>query len=178
MKTKLLILLLMLASVTCFAATNRRGTGEMYGRTLNLGLGVGGYSGYYGYAGRSYPVLQLNYELDVAPYFTLAPFISLYSYRDTHYRETVIPFGLKGSYYLDKLLKSNSNWDFYLAGSLGLAVANSRWDNDYYGDRSYYHHANPIFLDLHIGTEYHVNKNIGVFFDLSTGVSTIGISIH
>ncbi|MEQ8535603.1 MAG: hypothetical protein RIB86_27340, partial [Imperialibacter sp.] len=51
---------------------------ESFGNTLNLGLGVGGYSGYYGYIGHSLPVLSLNYEFDVAPNFTLAPFVSFY----------------------------------------------------------------------------------------------------
>jgi hypothetical protein len=76
------------------------------------------------------------------------------------------------------LLKANSKWDFYLAGSLGFAIVNSSWDNDYYGDRNYYHHGSSLFFDLHIGTEYHFNNHLGAFLDLSTGVSTIGLAIH
>ena len=159
-----------------------------YGKTLNLGLGVGGYSGYYGYVGRSLPVFHINYEFDVAKNFTLAPFISFYSYRkgyywgnnnkNYYYHETVIPIGGKGTYYFDDLLKANSKWDFYLAGSLGFAIVNSSWDNDYYGDKDYYKHGSSLFVDLHIGTEYHFNNHLGAFLDLSTGVSTIGLAIH
>lgn len=161
---------------------------EKYGSTLNLGVGIGGYGGYYKYANRTLPVLNINYEFDVAKSFTLAPFVSFSTFSNNHYwgknsqyytyRETVIPIGVKGTYYFDDLLQANSKWDFYMAGSLGFAVINSRWDDGYDGDREYYRRGNPLFLDLHIGTEYHFNNRIGAFLDLSTGVSTIGIAIH
>lgn len=164
---------------------------EKYGRTLNLGLGIGGYAGYYGYVGRSMPVFHIDYEFDVARNFTLAPFLNFYRYSNSYYwgnnnhpyryynySETVIPVGAKGTYYFDELLKANSHWDFYLAGSLGFAIVNSHWDNDYQGDKNYYRSGNSVFLDVHIGTEYHFNDRIGAFLDLSTGVSTIGIAIH
>lgn len=162
-----------------------------YGKTLNIGIGIGGYSGYYQYSGRSLPVFHVDYEFDVAKNFTLAPFISFYQltneyywgnknnpYRYYKYRETIIPVGLKGTYYFDDLLNANSKWDFYIAGSLGFAIVNSRWDDGYDGDRNYYNRGTNLFLDLHIGTEYHFNNKIGAFLDLSTGVSTIGIAIH
>ncbi len=160
--------------------------GERYGNTLNLGLGLG----YYSYAGQSMPVFHINYEFDVARSFTLAPFISFYSYRNDYYagnphnnnvyyyRQTVIPIGLKGTYYLDDLFKANSKWDFYLAGSLGFAIVNSHWDDGYVGNNDEIHGAGPLFLDIHLGTEYHFNNRIGAFLDLSSGVSTIGLSIH
>jgi hypothetical protein len=164
---------------------------ENNGKTLNLGLGVGGYSGYYGYVGHSVPVFHINYEFDVANNFTLAPFLSFYTYKNSYYwgsrdynyqyyyyHETVIPIGVKGTFYFDQLLNASPKWDFYLAGSLGFAITFSSWDNNYHGDRNYYHNASPLFLDLHIGTEYHVNNRLGLFFDLSTSVSTIGIAIH
>src|SRR5688572_27190132 len=93
---------------------------EKYGRTLNFGLGVGGYSGYYSYVGRSLPVFNINYEIDVARNFTLAPFVSFYTFSGNRssysYHETVIPIGVKGAYYFDELFKANEKWDFYLAG--------------------------------------------------------------
>lgn len=156
---------------------------EKFGNTLNLGLGIG----YYGYAERSMPVLHADFEFDVAKSFTLAPFFSFYSYRNDYYphdnkkyyyHETVILVGAKGTYYFDDLLNANAKWDFYLAGSLGFAISNSRWDDGYPGDKDYYHRANPLFLDLHIGSEYHFNNKFGAFLDLSTGVSTIGLAIH
>ena len=162
-----------------------------YGNTLNLGVGIGGYSGYYGYLGHSLPIFNLNYEFDAAKNFTLAPFVSFYSYSREYYwgsnnhpykyygyYETVIPIGLKGTFYFDDWVKAGSKWDFYFAGSLGFAIVNSRWDGDYYGDRDYYRHGNPLFLDVHLGTEYHFNSHIGAFLDLSSGVSTIGLAIH
>src|ERR1035437_2752620 len=125
---------------------------------LNLGLGVGGYSGYYGYIGHTLPVLHVDYEIDVVRNFTLAPFISFYTYSNQYYygrqnnidlyytyRETVIPIGVKGTYYFDELLRANSKWDFYLAGSLGFAIVTHTWSNGYNGDKNYYRAANPLF---------------------------------
>ncbi len=166
-------------------------SGEKF-KGLNLGVGIGGYSGYYGYIGHSLPVFNINYEFDVAKDFTLAPFVSFYSYSKRYYwkgngpypsryyvyRETVIPIGLKGTYYFDNLLDAGSKWDFYLAGSLGFAIVRTAWDSDYYGDDNYYKRGSPLFLDGHIGAEYHFNNRIGAFLDLSSGVSTIGLAIH
>jgi len=160
---------------------------EQYGKTLNLGLGIG----YYGYVGHSLPVFHVNYEFDVAKNFTLAPFLTFYSYSNSYYwgnrdnpwryytyRETVIPIGGKGTYYFDDLLHANAKWDFYLAASLGFAIVSSSWDNGYNGDENVYHHASSLYLDLHAGAEYHFNSRLGMFLDLSTGVSTIGLAIH
>jgi hypothetical protein len=179
MKTKILISLLFLTLLgpNLFAQDS-----EKYGGTLNLGLGIG----YYGYLGHSTPAFHINYEFDVAPSFTLAPFLNLYSYQrvysDKGYkyysRHTVIPVGVKGTYYFDKLLEAGSKWDFYGAGSLGFAIVNSRYDDGYFYDKNHYRAANPLFLDIHIGAEYHINSKIGLFLDLSTGMSTVGIAIH
>lgn len=178
-------------TTTTTTTTTTYSSGEEFGHTLNLGLGIGGYSGYYGYIGTTLPVFHIDYEFELAKSFTLAPFISFYSYRRGYYwgnhndpqnfyyyHETVIPIGVKGTYYFDDLLHANAKWDFYLAGSLGFAIVNSHWDAGYPGDINYYRHGNPLFLDLHIGTEYHINSNIGLFLDLSTGVSTVGLAIH
>ena len=181
MKTR--ILAFSLLSLLMIFGTNlsaqRTTKGENYGGTLNLGLGIGGYAGYYGYIGRSLPVFHLNYEFDVARNFTLAPFVTFYSYRNDkyYYRQTVIPIGVKGSLYLDQLLRANSNWDFYLAGSLGFAIVKSTWDDGHYRADNY-NEVNPLFLDLHVGTEYHLSSRVGLFLDLSTGVSTVGLALH
>lgn len=161
---------------------------ERYGNTFNIGLGIGGYTGYYNYVGQSIPVISLDYEFDVAPYFTVAPFISVYTFSRNYrwdnnntvyrYRQTVIPIGAKATYYFDDILNASSKWDFYAAGSLGFAVVRSRWDDGYGGDRNVYRDGNPLFFNLHIGAEYHINDQYGVFLDLSSGVSTIGLAIH
>ncbi|MFN6945853.1 MAG: hypothetical protein ACK4ND_12970 [Cytophagaceae bacterium] len=164
-----------------------RAPSEKYGNTLNLGLGIG-----HRYVGHSTPVFHLNYEIDVAKNFTLAPFITYYSYRNNHYyggpnspykhygyRQSVIPIGLKGTYYFDQLLNAPSNWDFYAAGSLGFAIRSTRWDDNYYGhDLNRGHGAGMLYLDIHIGAEYHLNNKFGIFLDLSSGISTIGLAVH
>lgn len=158
-----------------------------YGNTVNLGVGFG----YYSYVQNTMPVFHANFEIDAARNFTLAPFISYYSYQNDYYwgdhknpnkyyyyRVTVIPIGVKGSYYFDNLLKANTNWDFYLAGSLGFAMRKTSWENGYNGDRSISHGSSGLYLDLHIGTEYHLNSKFGLQVDLSTGLSTIGLAVH
>jgi hypothetical protein len=155
---------------------------EKYGKTLNMGLGVG----YFGYIGHSTPAFHINYEFDVAKSFTLAPFASIFSYQrvynhngNRYYsRHTVIPVGVKGTYYFDKLFEAGPKWDFYAAGSLGFVMVNSHYDDRYYYDKDKFHRVNPLFLDIHVGAEYHINSKLGIFLDLSTGMSTVGIAIH
>jgi hypothetical protein len=160
---------------------------EKFGRALNLGLGVG----YHSYLHRGVPAFILNYELDVARNFTLAPFVGFYSYSYDQYwgnknypyryytfRETVIPVGAKGTYYFDELLKASEKWDFYAAASLGFAFSNGKYDADFYGEPPNSLKAAPLYVALHIGSEYHLNSKIGFFLDLSDKISSIGISIH
>ena len=172
------VALILLMVGTNLSAQNRNYSYDSYGHTLNIGLGVGGYSSYYGYNGQTMAAFDINYEFQVARNFTLAPFITLYSYSDPNYTTWVTPIGVKGSYYLDQLLHAGPHWNFYVGASLGVALVSTTWNNNYYGDRSYYTAANPLYVDFHLGTEYRFNKNIGAFLDLSTGISTIGIAIH
>lgn len=171
---KIFTILLGVILISANASAQRSGSSEKFGNTFNIGLGIG----YYGYTDNNIPVINLNYEFDVAKDFTLAPFITFYSYHHKYYRQTVIPIGVKGSYYFDKILKADSKWDFYLAGSLGVALINTRWDNGYDGKLDRNEGAGPLYLDLHIGSEYHFNSKVGAFLDLSTGVSTVGLSFH
>lgn len=159
---------------------------EQYGKSLNLGLGIGGHSGFSRYANRTLPVITANYEIDVVTNFTIAPFISFYSYsnnyfwsnRDYYYRETVIPVGVKGTFYFDEFLDAGSKWDFYAASSIGFAIVSSRWEDGYDGNRNYFNDRIPVIIDIHLGAEYHISSKLGVYLDLSSGFSTLGISFH
>lgn len=185
-KIKLLITLLSI-TVTSSLLAQEKVTTEKYGSTLNAGVGIG----YYGYIGSTLPVVHADFEFDVAKNFTLAPFITCYSYQNNYYwgnknypyryysyRQTVIPVGVKGTYYFDQLLKAKSKWDFYLAGSLGYAYRKTVWENGYYGETVVHRGSSSLYFDGHIGTEYHLNKKAGLFLDLSSGISTFGLSIH
>ena len=178
---------LVLSLLVVFFSTSLFGQSDTYGKTLNLGIGLG----YYGYIGHSTPVLHANYEFDVARNFTLAPFITFYSYQNSNYwgnsnnpsknyfyRSTVVPIGAKGSYYFDRVLRAGTKWDFYLAGSLGIVIRSTVWDSGYQGDRTINQGRSGAYLDVHIGTEYHFNSRFGAFLDLSSGVSTAGFAIH
>jgi hypothetical protein len=180
---KHLILFAVLASLTGGRlAAQQAPFAESFGNTLNLGVGVG----YYGYVGQAMPVLHLNYEIGVLPSFTLAPFVTVYSYRkyhywgnkDYYYRQTVIPFGVKGTYYFDRLLKAPPRWDFYVAGSLGFAYRTTKWESGYGGETHLEHGTSGVYLDGHIGTEFHASPKVGLFLDLSSGLSTFGLAFH
>jgi len=171
------LIALMISGAGAFA--QKSGYSSSHGNTLNLGLGVGGYYGYYNHVGHSLPVLNINYEFDVARNFTLAPYVSIYTYRNDndHYRETILPLGVKGTFYLDQALNAGAAWDFYLAGSLGFALRTATWDSGYDGE-TYYQDVSPLLLDLHLGAEYHLSNSVGLFLDLSTGVTTLGLSFR
>src|SRR6185369_14599645 len=108
MKKIILVSLFFLTALSFKTSAQESSSGEKFGKTLNLGLGIG----YYGYLGGSTPVFHLNYEFDVAKDFTIAPFVTFYTYKRSYYwggnknflpryyeyRETVIPIGAKGTY--------------------------------------------------------------------------------
>jgi hypothetical protein len=169
--------------ITCLAVNLK--SQEKYGRTLNLGVGVG----YYGYS--TAPAFSMNYEFDLFRNFTLAPFVTVssyksyrywgnseFAYRDYYYRETTIPVGLKGAYYFDELFDAGDKWDFYAAASLGVAFRTTNWEAGYNGDRVVRHYSSPLYGNLHIGSELHLNTKVGLYLDLSTGLSTFGLAIH
>jgi hypothetical protein len=58
---KILLSTLLLIAIN-FTGISQTQTGEKYGKTLNLGVGIG----YYRYIGNSTPVFHANLELDVA----------------------------------------------------------------------------------------------------------------
>ena len=94
------------------------------------------------------------------------------------YRQTVVLIGVKGTYYFDELLKARSKWDFYLAASLGFKIRKTTWDSEYHGNTTTTDEISPLYMDFHIGSEYHLNDKTGLFLDLSTGVSTFGLAVH
>ncbi len=192
MKKLIIFPFVLLTALTINSNAQDKSTSEKYGRTLNLGIGIG----YYGYVGHSVPVGTINYEFDVARNFTLAPFAGIYSYQNYYYwgnpdkphydpsyrqysyRETAVPVGVNGTYYFDQLFHANSKWDFYAAGSLGFVFRSVVWENDYYGDKHVYQNTSPLYMDAHIGAELHLSPKTGLFLDLSTGVSTFGVAFH
>jgi hypothetical protein len=167
-------------------ATNpQRAYADLFGRNLNIGVGIGNN----GFKGHPSTVVLMNYEFSVAKNFTLAPFVGFYTYSDNYYwgnknypyryynyRETVIPVGVKLSYYFDELFKANPSWDFYGGASLGFEFRRVSWSDGYYGDNNGARETSPLLADLHIGARYHFNQKIGMYLDLSSGFSTVGLS--
>lgn len=149
---------------------------EKYGKTFNIGIGSG--IGNYGYAFYKTPAVHLDYEIDIIPTLTVAPFVLLYQFRNNAYHERVIPVGLKATCYFDQILKAHTHWDFYLAGSLGYAIRETVWESGFAPDPNTHYGPGALYLVLSIGSEYHITKKLGAFIDLSNGISTIGLSIH
>lgn len=193
MKKLIIISTLLITAFTTNSNAQDQPSREKFGNTLNLGAGIG----YYNSIGHPLPVGSVNYEIDIAKNFTLAPFVGIYSYQSKYYwtnpnkphddpyyyrqysyRVIAVPVGVKGTYYFDQLFHANEKWDFYAAGSVGFVFRSVTWDSEYYGDRHVYHTGSPLYLDAHIGSEYHFSEKAGLFLDLSTGVSTFGIALH
>src|SRR4051812_5530118 len=187
MKKTIIACTVMLLLALSLGAQETKDPGEKYGNTLNIGLGAG----YYGYIGRTVPMLHMDYEIDIARNITIAPSISYlayqnyyywgnpkYPYRNYSYRQTVVPVGVKACYYFDKMLKAGAAWDFYLALSGGVTLQKTSWETGYYGETSVVRQSGGVFVDFHIGMEYHLGKKAGLFLDLSTGNSTFGLAIH
>ncbi len=187
MKTTKAIAVIALMSLCTNVSAQDIQYGEQYGHTLNAGIGLG----YYGYLPGGSPSIHFNYEFDVMQNFTVAPFITAMTYRDyrtlhgfTHpdqryyYRETIIPIGAKASYYFDDMLNASSKWDFYMAASLGFVLQKTVWQAGYTGDRNVSRKSDGLYLDGHIGAEYHLTPKTGLQLDLSSGISTFCVAIH
>jgi hypothetical protein len=103
-----------------------------------------------------------------------------YPYRNYYYRETIVPVGVKACYYFDELLNAGDRWDFYAGLSLGVAFRTVHWENGYYGRTDYMvsHYSSPLYGSLHVGAEYKMTHKTGLFLDLSTGMSTLGLGFH
>jgi len=161
---------------------------EHHGRVFNVSVGLS----YYGYIGHPLALGNINYEFGVNRNFTLGPTVSVFATttynnywgdeahptHDYFYRETYVPMGLKGTYYFDDVLGAGSRWDFYAGASAGYVYRSITWENGYGGDTSVEKKGKSYFIAAHLGTEFHVNRFAGVFVDLSTSVSTIGVAVH
>ncbi|PBQ31086.1 hypothetical protein CNR22_04660 [Sphingobacteriaceae bacterium] len=158
---------------------------EKFGPQINIGAGLG----YYGPGGYLAPAIVGSVEFDIARNITLAPFVGFYTYSNYYYwggpnhpygnyryRETVVPIGVKGAYYFDQLFQASEKWDFYAAASAGFAIRSRSWDSGYYGDRDVVAGPSPLYVTAHIGSRVHLTQVFGLYLDLSTGMSTFGLS--
>jgi hypothetical protein len=163
------------------------GTMENFGNTLNAGTGIG----YYKYVGYTVPMAHLDFELQIDRNLTVAPFVNMYTYQSSylwgdanneakayHYTETVVPVGLKVSYYFDEIVNARPNWDFYASGALGFNYRKTTWDTSYKGKHQIDPGMGPLYLDFHIGTEYHVTATFGLLLDVSANAASLGLAIH
>lgn len=156
---------------------------EPFGRTFNMGMGPS----YYSSKILPSPFYSINYEYDIFNNITIAPFVGFASFRSEpsiiasryyYYRATILPFGIKTTYYLDNLLKIPCRWDVYIACSLGYTYINKKWDYGYPGINDKIPGIREEYLQAGIGIEYHISRNTGFFIDVSTNAATAGISLH
>lgn len=194
-KILLTILYLGLMNYDAHAQSETTTKDDLFGKGFNIGVGTG----YYRHLiGTTFPLFTCNYEFSFTKKITLAPFIGTYSHTQAggYYNqrtylvtETTVPIGVKGYYYFNRHLHAESKWDFYGAASLILNLRNISWEPGFQGDKSIFPRESrgpwlweTIFgtqllnIGLHIGCRYHLNDKIGIFIDLSTSVSTVGIT--
>lgn len=187
MKYRYFALFLSLLMIQNQLLAQKTETKEYYGNVLNAGIGMT----YYNYVGYPVQAVHLNYELQLDRNVTAAPFVMLYAYRGTYrwgdaytvgrtykYSEIVVPVGFKISYYLDELLKTGAKWDFYSSGALGFVYRKTTWEPSYKGKSQTDPGMGPLYVDVHIGTEYHIHKSVGLVLDISAGVSTLSLAFH
>ncbi len=169
MLKKILFTCLVAGAVVFGSQAQSRKSSSKPGNTLNLGVGLG-YGKY-----RGIPVMA-SYEIGIAPNLVIAPYIGFgmdrWRHNDHYHRAIYVPVGAMGRYYFDDLLGLNSSWDIYGGGSLGTTF----WSGDGYDDDHSWSGSTGLYLDAHIGARYHFNSSLGAYLDLSTGMSTIGVS--
>jgi len=145
---KIIIISLFFLTVLCFNISAQEITSSgKNGNNFNIGLGIGGNSGYNGF-GQSLTAFHISYKFNTAKKIALAPAGDLYTYRikfnwgddkqgypykHYYFLKTVIPVDDKSLNYFDQLFKVNSGWDFYQADLSDNATVNSSVDNDYLG---------------------------------------------
>jgi hypothetical protein len=109
------------------------------------------------------------------------------TYPDYNYTVNNLFFGVKVHAYFDRVLDLPKNVDLYFAiapqfmirrvswdfsSSIpGIPPPNNRWLSNRRG-------RNSFVLPIHIGAEYKLNRNIGVWGDIGTMMSTVGISFR
>lgn len=176
---------LLQAATTSHAQITNSSFSERYGNTFNVAAGAP-YFKNWGAA----PYITVNYEFLVNNNFTIAPFAGIVSFRTSYfegvtlvdYRERVIPMGIKATYYFDNLLNLGPNWDLYAAASVGYLYHDVSWNASYSAGvtikEKAFTEVEPMYLDLHIGAEYHLSRRTGIIADVSRGVSTVGIALH
>ena len=77
-KIQLLLLMVVITLVTTHASAQKKSIHSDYGNTLNVGIGLGGYAGYYGYIGKTLPVIHFNYELNGFSQAKLCPIMVIF----------------------------------------------------------------------------------------------------
>lgn len=123
---------------------------------VNIGLGMG----YYG----SIPVMA-DFEFGIIPEITVGPTVGF------GVGHGWFSIGAKGRYYFDHLINADSKFDLYGGASLNLAVVKGNDEGRYGGGVG-------LMPDVHIGGRYHFAKNLSGLLELSSGVSSIGVSFR
>ncbi len=129
---------------------------------------------------------------------TFAPQVGFYRYSNwypspaaaySNYNYTVnnLFFGVKLHAYIDRVIDLPKNLDLYFAVAPQFMIRRVTWDypsnvpgiyqpnNKWLANRR---GRNTFALPIHIGAEYKLNRNIGVWGDIGTMMSTVGLSFR
>jgi hypothetical protein len=151
------------------SAQKKAAIGEDFGNVLNLGVGFG-YGG-----GANALMLAADYEFDVYPNVTVAPFLAFRSNSTPTFTHTFVPIGAKGCYYFDQLINAPAEFDLYAGVSLGFAIHSFSYSSPaYFGTAK----GDNLFAAIHVGGSYRASDRIGINLDLGSYYSTVGIGIY
>jgi len=132
-----------------------------------------------------------KYEKSLFKNIAIAPFLSYYasnnlsqwklqnrSFEKFNSSQSYIPIGVLSKFYLDNILHLNSSFDFYIGNSVSLAINKNSSRSIFFGKDMLQNFDLKLISNFNFGIHYHLNKNCGVFFEGSTGVSNIGIFLN
>lgn len=194
----------LLIGVQGFSAVPRSMTGNnetRYTKRLNVGFGYNYYAGIpfivnYELSNRTLgmqedPLEQYQLGLTFAPQFGFYRYTDWYpsplrSFSNYNYSVNNLFFGVKTHFYFDRVLKMPEALDLYFAMAPQIMIRRVTWDYDagipdiYKPNNRWLANrrgVNAFVLPIHIGAEYKLSKKFGVWGDIGTMMSTVGLSV-
>ncbi|WP_460909737.1 hypothetical protein [Spirosoma areae] len=135
-------------------------------KLINLGIGVGGYSGTSGIA------FGGSADFGVAPNITVGGQIAYrsfsYGYLGFNDKINYLYFAARGSYHFNELLNLGTDKADIYAG-LGLGYQSVSYSDSY--GTGFNTFGSGIYVPIHLGGRYFFTESVGAFLELGTGVS-------
>ncbi len=138
---------------------------------INLGIGVGGYSGTSGIA------FGGSADFGVAPNITVGGQVAYrsfnYGYLGSNDKINYLYFAARGSYHFNELINLSSDKVDLYAG-LGLGYESVSYSNSAYSGTSF---GSGIFVPFHLGGRYFFSEKLGAFAEVGSGVAPVMLGV-